>query len=467
MVKRHIKCMVFLLAILAITGCQESPDSDIIVNKNENKLEQAINKEADEKKEKAPEKKEDSFKTTTKDVTVTVKAQINAIEEKQQMAVVKVIPHVITSDDLKKWGEVLFAGKKVYDPGSPSSKKEIEDEILSRKQKIGDRTALLEEYGGNEEEVDSLIKEYEETITNLEAAYKTAPDTATRKETDYTFHPYEYYMDEAFSLKSDDPAANDMNFEAETDYENGQKWGMYATERTATDYEMHAISFFTDFEDQNVITTYKKISDEEAVAIAEDVKQKLGMEDWTLAEISTNDTGLIYSKQLVYSHCYEGVPALLGLSIDLHSDDLYAANLYYESFAIRIDNGKVASVDLYSPMDVAEIENNNVKTLTFDEVYEKFKNQMQSQYSKHTYVENGWIEDGEEYENAEMEMVITEIEQGMCRIKIKDSSAEYRMVPAWVFSGYTMYSGHVLEDYNTYVVINAIDGSVINPTLGY
>ena len=451
----------FLLLALLI-GCKKSPESDIITNKNEDKLERAIVEEADNQEQNAVEEhKEDEFVVSTDDLKVVVDAKVNAVDG--SMSVVRTIPHEISSEDLQIWGETLFVGQTAYDPASPKSKGELEEEILLWKQRLNG--TKLEEYGDDAVSVKEL---YEEMISNLEKLYEDAPEHSEDRETDYTFHPSEYYMS-AEGLSSDgDRNAKDMKFFAETKYDkNGVKWEILATNRDEEDYDMHAIDFYGSSEGEELTILQADCSDDKALKLAEEIRIQLGLNDWKVYDILElkEDSGCQHV--YYYTRYYEQVPTLTGYGIDLQSEDLYAANLYYESLRIEVTNGKVTAVSWYSPMDIVEVENDNVKTLSFDEVYECFKSQMQSQYSKNTYLENGWFEEGDEYfENVEVLIRINQIEQGMFRIKIKDNSEEYRMVPAWIFKGSTFCDGDFLTE-ESYVVINAIDGSVINPNLGY
>ena len=458
-----LRISLIFLSLALLIGCKKSPESDIITNKNEDKLEKAIVKEAnDQEQDDDVQHKKDEFKVSTGDLQVVVDAQVNAI--KGSMPIVRTIPREITSEDVKTWVEILFGGQKAYDPATPKSKGELEKEILLWKQKINSKD-LEEEYG---DEVADAKELYEEMICNLEKLYEDAPEESAEKETDYIFHPYEYYLSAEGISSEGDRNAKDMKFFAETKYDkNGVKWKILATNRDEEDYDMHAIDFCDDSIDgENAILKYD-CSDEEALNLAEETRIRLGLNDWEVYDIQELKGDSSCQHVFYYTRYYKQVPTLTGYGIDLQSEDLYAANLYYESLSIEVTNGKVTAVSWYSPMDIVEVENDNVKMLSFDEVYECFKSQMQSQYSKNTYLENGWFEEGDEYfENAEMSIRINQIEQGMFRIKIKDNSEEYRMVPAWVFKGSTFCDGDFLTE-ESYVVINAIDGSVINPNLGY
>ena len=452
-----MKRIVFVILLCLLTGCKESPESDIVINKNENKLEQQITEKAEKnKKDISVKKKTDDFTVVTGDVKVEVDANVVSIDG--NLPVVKVAPHEITSADLQLWGTVLFAKEEAYDPGVPKSKKELEEEILQWKKWLVDK-----EKEGDEE----VIDHYKETIANLENAYENAPDNTEKQKTDYEFHPAEYYLDEGTALSQDDPYGKNMQFRAVTDYDDGIRKLILSTNRNEKDYSMHSLGFCLDLLDEDVSRTLKECTKEEALALAEQIKKALGLEDWIMTASSQEKSDSVCTHLFTYTRYYEGIPTLDGYEIDLHSDDLYAANLYYEELSMRVENGEIADISWYSPMDIIEVENDNVQTLSFEQVYEAFKGQMQSQYSKNTYLERGWFDENDpEVKNMELTLQIKSIEEGMFRIKVKDSSDEYRMVPAWIFKGSTNVNGEPLAG-EAYIVINAIDGSVINPTLGY
>ena len=90
-----------------------------------------------------------------------------------------------------------------------------------------------------------------------------------------------------------------------------------------------------------------------------------------------------------------------------------------------------------------------------------------------------WLEDEDIINRT---IVIDNVELGLMRI-IQSNSSEYLLVPVWNFFGYIVYeykensdSSYVLDDENkvmfdgyrhSYLTINAIDGSIIDRSIGY
>lgn len=460
-----------LLAMIAgslvfVQGCQANPDSDVVVNKNEGVLEQAIQETADAQNEDIVSEYTDSFDTQTDGITVTVDAQVTAVDG--ALPVVRVEPHEITGDEVKHWAEALFDGITAYEPIGQMSKTELEEEILKYKGYANDTDALYEAYG-NEEDVQMMIEYYNTLIAAYEQEYETAPEEVEKKESDWTFHPYDYYDSGSFlsgwfeKSKAADENLNKTNqLKATVSGLNGHNAILDATNRNEDDYMMHMLWFYYTDEEEMDDIPYTEISPEEAETMAGDVLEELGLSsDWALdsaygytssADGAPSESNYILS----YTPVYEGVSTILGAYADLHSEDLYAANFDYSSLDVRIINGIIRNVELVSPMDIVNVENDNVKTLEFDEIYGRFKEQ--AQISGDTLLEKL----GEVNETGEAEIVITSIDQGLFRIKEK-GSGEFLMVPAWVFKGRT--SNKLGED--NIMIINALDGSVINTTLGY
>ena len=87
---------------------------------------------------------------------------------------------------------------------------------------------------------------------------------------------------------------------------------------------------------------------------------------------------------------------------------------------------------------------------------------MQVQYTSSTL--EGAAGSGYQYE-----ILITNIEEGMVRVKVPNKEYEYYMIPAWCFYGRInrhSYDGEGGLEFPL-VTINAIDGSIINTDLGY
>lgn len=64
--------------------------------------------------------------------------------------------------------------------------------------------------------------------------------------------------------------------------------------------------------------------------------------------------------------------------------------------------------------------------------------------------------------------LIDTIEFGYMQIASQDESDEYLLVPVWDFWGVESYDDEaLLRTHHSYLTVNAIDGSIIDRTIGY
>ena len=457
-IEKRQKVWIMVGILFLLSGCQVTPKEDIAVNKNDVGLESKIlqsESNVDNDSLKNNSYWEDKWITDVDDISIAVDADVETLGEKY--SVVRVLPHEITSDEVKDWADVLFEGNKAYEPETVMTKNEIEESILKFKQKMNNKDELINECG-SVEEAERTISYYEKLIENLEQLYPTAPEQHERKECDWNFKPYEYYNDEM--LGTEDSVLSDnyeLNAEAEI---NGRKAIISATNRNASDYILHYLWFY--YDDIPEGSEKKTITQEEAEEVCNGILSKIGNQDqWYLYDISNQEDDDAQIMTLYYTPVYNGVPTVLVKDLyNIKSDDVYAANYFYQSLEISMYNGELNYIYLTSPSDVTEIVNENVQLMDFDTMMDKAKNYMQLKISKASF-------DEDFSENEKISVEVNNIQLAMFRIKEKNKDS-YLMVPAWIFYGNVLDSkNQVIRENEQLLVVNAIDGSSINILLGY
>lgn len=460
---RRILTIIFVNALL-ISGCRESPDEDIVVNKNEGTMEKAMRQEksSDKGNEDIPKTYSDSFTLDADEIKVNVDAEVHPVET--PLPVVRVKPHVITSEEAKKWAEVLFEGKTSYEPHT-MTKQEIEEKILWYKQKISDKDALAADVG--EENIQNTIESYEASIADYENTYESAPDEEIPQECRWEFHPMGYYNDIGYDGSMDEEGLNKtQQLVAVTNDLNGHTGQIIVSNRDEEDYRLNLMAFY--YLDEYMMTDipYKKISGEEAVSMVDEVLEKLEIEGWQLYsedEMSYENEGRDMHT-LIYTPVFGEAAVIPGPNTNVKSEDIYASNYYYSSLRISILNGIVNGVEWISPLETVKTENSDVETLPFEKIYTAFQNQMRSKYTRDKVIDPA----APEFQNKEVEIEvnITHITQGLFRIKEKDNQEEFLIVPVWGFAGEVMVDGESWGE-SEFAMINAVDGSTINTVLGY
>lgn len=458
-----IKRTMILLSVLAagtllFTGCAQNPTEDAVVNKNEGVFEKAVHgKNSSVQNQDIPETYEDYFETDSGDWTISVAADVKAANTK--LPVVRVTPHEVTSGEVKHWADILFEGKTAYDAVQALTKTDIEQKILELKQWMNDRDALMAEYG-SETEVEKIVEYYKSEIAMWEKQYEKAPDESERQICDWEFRPAGYYMQEnGFDENGEDADFINKTKDLQCITElNGYRAMLSASNRNESDFLTHRLWFYYDYDRDYEFglegVPYQNVDADEAKSMAEDIIEKLDLGQWSLvysADQSTQDKSW---HNLEYAPVYEKIPMAAAAGIDLRSEDMYAANYYYSKLEITIINGIFESILLTSPLDVEEVINEDVETLPFEDIYQSFKNHARAKFSAKS-MENSGISGG---------FRITNIEQKLFRVREKDSDGGFLLVPVWVFS--EQYD--VLNSYpQNWVIVNAVDGSIINENLGY
>jgi hypothetical protein len=171
---------------------------------------------------------------------------------------------------------------------------------------------------------------------------------------------------------------------------------------------------------------------------------------------------------------FEGVASVVTSQYIENSMDPYGPTYFYEQLHVIVANNIITSLDWNSPLEQVRVENGNVPILSLDDATAVFQKQMQQEYTLAKY------SDYEQYAGGSIQSVqidITDIRLGLMRVRVKDKPGAYRMVPAWTFTGMEQFvikgqetpiqSPRTRDSAYTYLVINAVDGSTIDPGKGY
>ena len=462
-INNKFRLTIISLVLLALCsfGCTSTPKEDFVVNKKDSNLDElalitAVESETDVFEGAIKE----NIEASSKDVTIDVNIQIaGADKDSASFPVYKAIPGEIGIDTAKQWVKAFFADGKAYEP-SGLTKQDIEERIASLRAASG-HDMLYMEYG-DEEVVRQMEDYYSDLIKEYENMYETAPEASERKETDWTFHPYGYYEE-----SSDEILDKTMSFKCETPNLNGYTGFIWAVDRNESDYSVHNISFFYLDEEEYINSIpYKKLSIDEAKKIAEDTIEKLGFDnEWVFEKLSENNYGDNDSLTLKYVPTLNGIP-LLSADKSSKADDAYASRYPYTELSVSITNGKLASVEYISPLKITEQINENVKNMGFEEAYGLFKKNAGSFFTKEAFVDMSMPG----AESVKMDVHITNVKKALFRIKTEETE-NYMIVPVWGFYGHMdieTESGNLEdEDEKLLMLINAIDGSVIDPGIGY
>ena len=483
--------LILLCSMLAVTSCQPTPNKPIVQSKNDGKLEQKI--EAAEKPPKkyiAPEKWTDSANDKSGKVTIDIDAVVSVPDTDMYP-----VSHVSKIEFTDKWASELLnklsIDGKVYSIKGDLmlSKSEIAEMIQNLMNEISDPDSDINSPLISDDERAELVREKEQEIADLQEYYKTAPDEFVSQEI-----PVEFVNSQTGSPYFE--CCINMGYKTMTEirFSAYSEQGGNVFINISDGIESGEIIRYTDdLENRNGLD----MTPEKAVALGKAFIKKLNDGDFEASLIKAGYMRIGERKENVtdYPECYEidftrSVEGVVTTYRDdskdfslindrmnekLNRQSQFAPFLPPESIKLIITDSGVCGTIWKMPSVNVDVVNKNVELMEFDEITDIFKKQI---------CVEGLITDVYDTNIVSRKIVINKAVLGMTQIREKNTYDGLLMVPAWNFYGYEIYTynesqpgGYILDEKNQYVndqlyghsflTINAIDGSIINPLFGY
>ena len=482
-----------LLVTCFTTACQPTPEKAVVVNKGDNHLEEMIASSAasavpspspsaeatqsEEEKEAlkqalresigAPMIYTDSFSNEKGDVTVSIDAEV-VVPAVTALPVAAVTMSGFTQERVNQLAEYFLSDAPVFTEENVKTKDEIMADIIYDRQRINQ---LSQETESNKQDMISML---EDDITDLEEEYKTAPEDKKRTPSSIDLLPDDdgsslYVFAElgkaeaAHFIVGNNPRISDFSF-------NNDGAGLYYP-------AMHRA------EELNGIPRGMSMNREDAEQLVLKCIRDLKIDDMQIASVLTQNylNSFIDVNDEEYmktaNQCYEftltkavkGLPILLiDSSVPLSSDDSnapthrepeYTCIASPEHIYVYVDDTGIVRFEWYEPTALNSILSDNMTLQPFDDILQRAK-------------ENIFYKNYTAY-GSTADICITQIELNLMRIMRKDKPGEYLIVPVWDFIGNVKQSYDGEEPKwssfgdQSYVTINAIDGSWINRDWGY
>lgn len=197
-----------------------------------------------------------------------------------------------------------------------------------------------------------------------------------------------------------------------------------------------------------------KLSEEDAVKMAEDIVARLGRDkeyflysvEPLASDLPSNGATSYGGYRVKFSRNVEGIPETVDMY--MFDDELGCLDTFpypYERMEFTISDLGIENFYWDSPMDIGNTQAENVNLLPYRDIMEIFKNQILLKYAD---------------EETASKVHIVQIRFGLMRVKDKDDPNSFTMLPAWDFLSNDSGLMSILT-------INAIDGSILNRSLGY
>ncbi|MFZ7121490.1 MAG: DUF6034 family protein [Eubacteriaceae bacterium] len=490
--KRKTLLVVIITLCSLITACQSTPTDKVVISKGDDSLYSVINQSPVQKfdgKYPAPDIWKETLSGLSDDLTINIDANIE-ISDVDAYPVAEIEPDEITQEDADKIMDVLFGDTELLLPvgsdiDNPTTKKAIEAEILRLKRiKTDPESKLNSYYEKGSEEYNQKLTEINESIERLEKELVNAPEKNVAKEASREFERISLEGIEDFWQIEGYPQLVDVK----SSYFN-------ITKPINKPFYLQNIVFFKNAP-YNIISSKTSnlkgvsISIEKAEKKAVKLLEDLGIRDLEVSLIcSAYQRGLydrdtmknVYDTPQSYVFYFtknvEGTPITYQES-RLNAEELskqFAPIFGQEMIRVIVDDTGILEFWWSAPSKVTNIINSNVELLPYEDIQKIFK--------EYIPLKCDLVNDYQDDVIIHRTININRVVLGLTQVMKKDALGEYMLIPTWSFFGNEVDrfsaqqpGGYILDENNEYteesvgrsfLTINAIDGSIIDPTVGY
>ncbi|HWS30419.1 MAG TPA: DUF6034 family protein [Clostridia bacterium] len=495
---KRLLALILITAIL-LTACQKTPEADIVVQKNTEQMIEAT-KETPEAAEtvtlaeayEIPETLSYSEVDADGKLRIEVDAPIE-LPSVNMLPVARVNAVDFSQEIVSLMFGRLCGGYEMLETPQKSTKKQIEHDITGLEKELENP-----EYQDDER----LLAEFKQMIEQLKREYPTAPEAVEPVRSEGILQEFTVkdqkngavicrYMGVraycagkvGFSVVNND----DLKEMYVTREESGIVYGGRAVRRGAYmlfslqeklgNYGQHTMLRIAD---ESAVPDeaegFLSVTPAEARSRVQALLEGMDMKVWDV--FLTDDENLgnydgIVSDAAHYAYKFLCVREVNGVNCTyLTSDssiagDLTSPSWYYENMQLMADDEGVFDMSWQSPLNVTEIVSENARLLSFPSIREIFRKMICIKYEPKARAEH----------NENVRVCVDRIVLSLQRVSEQNSYETGLLVPVWNFYGrvFTISAVTGKDDSSDFwegaseslLTVNAIDGSIIDPLVGY
>ncbi len=471
------KLSAFLLALLLLlaAGCQKTPESAIVKGKSSDAL---LEKAAEEtsgalvERVDAPARYQDSFSSAGGELTVTVDADVT-VPEAEAVPIIRVTPANITQEQVDVLMDKLVQGE-LYEFGTPETKAEIADKIVAAKQQLAEGPPEGAEgttYASEDGQV--TWEEYMQYVIDiLTEQYEAAPETAEKTvSTGQLSPPSEDGMmtvgGENTTPELGWEALNVNSFETAKYFTNAMytraavKTGFIFTYNTAEQFRQIMDYADVDIEDLAPVT----VTAEEAREMCDEVVNALDIPNMAFYAAAKKYGGGQDAPrccwEVQYTRSIGGVPIAysstdVGFSEIPAEGEIVQSPWENEKLTFYVNDDGIVGMYWAAPYELGETVTEDAALMPFSDVMDIFRKM---------FVVN--------YDGQDMDVTVDAIRLAYMRVSEQNKNYTGLLVPVWDFYGPRTWTLEDGEPYTFYdpdqslLTINAIDGTIVDRSIGY
>ena len=469
------RILIIVLALLLLIGCQRTPEQPLIVPKDQElMLEKSAASQKPEEPYMPPAAPECwTFEMQSGNFSYHADADVSVPQV--PLPTVWVRAQGLPQETVYRLFQLLSQGEELKLP-HVQTRAEIEESIRAY-------TALLEQRP--DQDADMSKEEYDEGLLQeleyLKEAYNTAPETSPDRVSDGTYEVQKSGKTGTETLVLSASNLNrEINVHSFPQADERSSFAYYRHLRGRSDYSMANAHKVDAAATQNDPLYQKAMNEVQAVleAIGDpfEVAAVYLIDDAAYGNVD----GIVHDAEhrALCVDCHRlvsGAPAAYDVSGATRKDPKsYAIPWPVESLRIIIDEEGIVSLNWKNMVTVLETASQTTNLLPFEKIEGVAEKMLPILYNP-----TGW----EDMKSVEIR--ISHVGLELIRIREQNNAAELKglLVPAWVFygtiqmteaSGFQDYANYGLKSgYDHYrgedilLCLNAVDGSVIDPLLGY
>ena len=517
------RTLVFLLALLLLAGCQPTPEAPFVIGKDNGQMIEKAKETGEPAKTGGdlyealgcPKTYVMDMRNDAARVHIQGEAKV-ILPETEGLPLVYVQAARFDQERVYTFFRALTDGGEMYDIPTATPKAVIEQQIRAAQ-------AELDELVVARGEDDMRVRFKRDEIASLQKAYQDAPETVSLNPNDGTLKPYtmtflgknrgtatavdaisDPFGDDAgrwFAVNNDadyadagsytfiDQDGNEQSFTPHSGSnlmyaaKSGVMVGTYSggtilADATAASLTGEPVSFPEDctilgyLEPEalrlSLTPAEARRQAEELMAacgvtdmfvdgvyLLSDRQEIYGAEYWDpadLDELRAKPEHQVYAVRFLRRVAGVPVESFFGMSQVKVDDSGYGPEWQYEVLEVAVDDGGIQAVHWTGPLAIEEMVTDRAALLPFEDVRSIFEKMLPIVYANYG-ADRDW------------DIEISEVRLCLWRIFDKNSFTRGILVPAWCFYG--AVDGRPATNFQPLLIVNGVDGSVIDPLQGY
>lgn len=519
--RKHI-CIILFAALLLLCACQPTPEEPFVIGKdNEAMIEKAKETgvptptgESLYEMLGAPRTYTIDLKSETARVIVKGEARV-VLPETDRLPLAYVQATRFSQEQVYAFFNALTAGKEMYDIPTATPKSVIEKRMQAEQDRLNE---LLTQGKGDE---DGEVRARRETIRSLQQEYQNAPEEVALVRNDGTLQSYDinfmgkfhgtasgvYAISSPFEEKQCNfRVKNDADYADSGSYtfvdENGNVQDLTPESGSNLLYVRESGKMIGTWTSGNVLldvtsesetgaavqlpdgltieghitpeTLLLSVTPAEARKQAEALITQCGVNDMTvdglylltdrqplspdwvdadyLAEQRALPEHQAYAVRFLRKVTGVPVESYYGISQVKVDDSGYGPQWFYEVLEVDVDDAGIMTVCWTGPLKIESVITDQAALLPFSQIQEIFEKMMPVVYANYGV-------------DSDFQIEVKEVRLCLWRIFDKDSYTRGILAPVWCFYG--SLNGRRGMEFQPILILNAVDGSVIDPRNGY